>query len=325
MTGAKACFTWEAKNMKGDLSTIVVGALMLLAVPALHAQSDIYAHTYLMLDLDGWNSHGYGAVIATYEVQFYYDILADTILLQDGKEVDLSSANSCDDEYLIAGVSSILEGGKRIQARSRLGLSPYYHDHNLQGYDAFNYGNLPESSETYRINYARYIGRGPAKYLPVHSHEMHEWDLRIEAEGTRGSLRIEVQSGKAWTGGGSVVLDDSPTTMTELAAKGMTEAGKFRWTVGPKLKLIGSAKKSEVRVRGTGLSKTKADSSVLLSFISRTGKKQTASIAFTVREPTSLMRFGVIVPRTHKGSHCQGNGSRPALKENLRGGGTKTL
>ena len=44
---------------------------------------------------------------------------------------------------------------------------------------------------------------------------------------------------------------------------------------------------------GIGLSETKADSSVSLSFVSRTGKKQTASIAFTVREPTSLTRFGM--------------------------------
>jgi hypothetical protein len=279
--------------MPSRLLSLMIGALVCLAGTVLHAQSDIYMSTFLMLDSDGWELHGYDAMISTYEVQFYYDVLTDAVLLQaDGKQLGSSSANSSDDEYVIAELNAQPEAGMTIQIRTSHGVAPFFRDRGSRRYDAFNFQNVPKSSGV-PINYVHYFGRGPANYISSHYIETDESNLREEANRSLGIPAIEVQKGKAWTGGGSVVLDKVPTTLTELKAKGISERDRFYWTVGPKLKVVGSSKKRAISVRGTSLSNNSGDTSVSLSFGSRKGQKQTVSIAFTVRTPVSLARFGV--------------------------------
>jgi hypothetical protein len=283
--------------MKSKSLSLVLGALIILAAPALHAQSDIYTSTFIAFDPERWEIHGYSAAIATYDVQFYYGVVAvATLSPEDGKNLDVSSVNSSDDEYTIAEVGIHPAPIGLMYIGSCHGVTPYYYKPRLQPYDAFNFQyRLPGGGTMapyIRRNYIHFIGRGPAHYIKKNENELNRCGDAEKA--APGSLAIEVQEGKSWMGGGSVVLDKLPTTLTKLTAEGMTGPGKFRWTVGPKLKLVGSARRSEILVCGTGLSDTNGDTSVSLSFVSRTGKKQTASIAFTVRKPTSLTRLGII-------------------------------
>jgi len=275
--------------MKCNLLPIAVCALIFLSAPVLHAQADVYSSTFLILDEESYEIHGYFAMITTYDVLFYYEAAMDTtLLLRDGKNLDVSSVNSSDDEYLIAEVGAPAVPGATIRISTRIGVSPYYHNRSMQAYDVFNFQYWSTRGVS-RRNYAHFIGKGPAHFIVEND---SAWPSDAEKPAP-GSLIIEVQKGKAWLGGGSVVLDKIPTTLTRLTAKGMAGTGKLRWTAGPKLKVIGSAKGPQICVRGLSRSDTKGDTSVSLIFVSRTGKKQTATVAFTVREPISLTRFGI--------------------------------
>jgi len=275
--------------MKSYGSVIALFALILLPAPALNAQADVFSNTFVNFDEDTFDMFGYSAMIATYDVQFYYAATMETtMLVQGGKVLDVASFNSGDDEYLIAEVGANGVPGATIRVSARTGLAPYYRNRNLQSYDVFNFQYWTARAIT-RRNYAHFMGKGPAKFITTKD---EDWPSDA-VKPPPGVLAIDIRNGKSWRTGGSVVLDKWPTTATTLTAKGMTETGKFRWTVGPKLKIIGSAKGPKICVYGLKRSEKDGDATVSLVFTSRTGKKQTAQIPFTIRAPISLTRFGI--------------------------------
>ena len=278
----------EAEDiLKHVILYIVLAGILWVSTPKLHAQADVYTGTFLTLDQDNWDMIGYSAMIATYDVLFYYEVMMDTtMLLKDGKNLDVSSTNSSDDEYLIAEVSAAGIPGATVRVSTRVGLSAMYRKRNQDAYDVFNF-KYWSSRGISRRNYAHFIGKGPAQYI---KDDDSDWPSDAEKP-IPGALTIDVQKGRAWRGGGSVVLDKTPTTPITLTAKGMEGQGKFRWAVGPKLALIGSSTSPQIRIRGSGRSGATGVEEVSLTFTSRTGKQQNASIRITIREPASLLRF----------------------------------
>lgn len=271
---------------------IVVGALTLLLAPKLHAQADMYSCNFLTFDQENNELYGYSAISATYDVMFFYEVVMETtLLIRDGKTLDVASANSSDDEYVIAEVCSPSTPGTRYLISGKLGAGPYYSKNEVGSYDVFNFQYWAQRAVV-RRNYSHFMGKGPARY--VKESEMDPTNGFGRTRGV-GKLAIDVQAGRACLDGGCVVLSPLKTSVatTKLTAAGIAGPGKYQWLLGPKLAFVGSHSGAKIHVRGTSLSGAKGDTSVSLVYVPRSGSKQTASIRFTIRGPISLASLGV--------------------------------
>lgn len=271
---------------------IVVGALTLLLAPELRAQADMYSCNFLTFDQENNELYGYSAISATYDVMFFYEVVMETtLLIRDGKTLDVASANSSDDEYVIAEVCSPSTPGTRYLISGKLGAGPHFSKNEDQVYDAFNFQYWALHAVV-RRNYAHFAGRGPAHYSKESEMDPANGFDRAKVV---GKLAINVQTGRACLNGGCVVLHPprTPVATTKLTAAGIAGPGIYEWLLGPKLAFVGPHSGAQIHVRGTSLSNAKGDTSVTLVYTPRSGSREAASIRFTVRAPISLASLGI--------------------------------
>jgi len=274
------------------LFPIVFWMLTVLISPELRAQADMYSFNFLTFDQENNEMFGYSAISATYDVLFFYEVATETtLLIRDGKTLDVASANSSDDEYVIAEVCTPSAPGTRYQISGKLGAGPHFSRNEDEFYDVFNF-HYWALHAVVRRNYAHFVGKGPAGY-----EKESEMDPVNGFDRTRvvGRLAINVQTGRAGLDGGSVVLrpsKDSAAT-TKLSAAGITGTGNYHWLLGPKLAFVGPDSGAKIHVRGTGLSSAKGDTSVTLIYTPKSGSKEAATIRFTVRAPITLASLGI--------------------------------
>ena len=274
------------------LFPIVLWVLILLMSPELRAQADMYSFNFLTFDQENNELYGYSVISATYEVLFYYDVAVETtLLIGDGKTLDVTSANSSDDEYAIAEVGSPSTPGTRYQISAKFGAGPHFSKNEGQVYDVFNFQYWALHAVV-RRNYAHFAGRGPAHYSKESEMDPANGFDRVKVV---GKIAINVQTGRACLNGGCVVLHPSktPVATTKLTAAGIAGPGIYEWLLGPKLAFVGPHSGTQIHVRGTSLSSAKGDTSVTLVYTSRSGSREAASIRFTVRAPISLASLGI--------------------------------
>jgi hypothetical protein len=274
------------------LFPIVLWVLILLMSPELRAQADMYTYNFLTYDQENNEMYGFSAVSATYDVLFFYEVGTETtLLIRDGKTLDVASANSSDDEYVIAEICSPSAPGTRYQISGKFGAGPHFSKNGGEFYDVFNF-HYWALHAVVRRNYARFSGRGPAVYSKEDEMDPANGFGRTKVV---GKLAINVQTGRACLDGGCVVLHASktPASMTKLTAAGIAGPGEYEWLLGPKLAFVGDHSGAKIHVRGTSLSGAKGDTSVTLIFTPRSGNKEAASVRFTIRAPISLASLGI--------------------------------
>ncbi len=274
------------------LFPIVLWVLILLMSPELRAQADMYSYNFLTFDQENNEMYGYSAISATYDVLFFYEeAMETTLLIRDGKILDVASSNSSDDEYVIAEVCSPSAPGTSYQISGKLGAGPHFSNNEGESYDVFNFQYWALHAVV-RRNYAHFSSKGPAHYS-----KESEMDPANGFDRTKvvGKLAINVQTGRACLNGGCAVLRPSktPVATTKLTAAGIAGPGKYKWRLGPKLAFVGSHSGAKIHVRGTSLSGAKGDTFVTLVYTPRSGSKETASIRFTIRAPISMASLGL--------------------------------